>query len=337
MHVRIVPSIDNPRRSLIFDIIDRELKGGTAVKIGRFTDRSITTNHISFKSKVVSRTHCEIWVDSEDGKLYIRDTKSSSGTFVNHGRLGAANQESKPVEIHNGDIIQLGVDYQGGVEEMYRAVKMRFELNRRPQPLINSSTLAQFVKKEQDHGHVNSSSSAVDECCICLYAMAPFQALFVAPCCHSYHFKCIRPLLESYPGFQCPLCRTYSDLEASVEEFNESVTEDNSSQSHNHHQKREEQNVSAARAGACTTDTTDEDDYVDDVEIAGGQHELGVSSQQRPQPQSQQSTSSSHHQPDPLDTTLVLSPSNLSGILSNPLSPSGNVFFLLLYFLIGKE
>lgn len=56
----------------------------------------------------------------------------------------------------------------------------------------------------------------VDECCICLYALAPFQALFVSPCSHTYHFKCIRPLLQSYPGFQCPICRTYSDLEASV-------------------------------------------------------------------------------------------------------------------------
>ncbi|KAI8136882.1 SMAD/FHA domain-containing protein, partial [Fennellomyces sp. T-0311] len=221
MHVRIVPSIDNPRRSLIFDVVDRQLKAGTVVKIGRFTDRSITNNHISFKSKVVSRTHCEIWLDAEDGKLYIRDTKSSSGTFVNHSRLSGANQESRPVEIHDGDIVQLGVDYQGGVEEMYRAVKMRFELNRRPQQLFNSSTFKQLVQKEEDEDHGHS----VDECCICLYAMAPFQALFVAPCCHTYHFKCIRPLLESYPGFQCPLCRTYSDLEASVEEEQHQVAE----------------------------------------------------------------------------------------------------------------
>lgn len=56
----------------------------------------------------------------------------------------------------------------------------------------------------------------VDECCICLYALAPFQALFVAPCSHSFHFMCIRSLLNSYPGFQCPICRSYSDLEASV-------------------------------------------------------------------------------------------------------------------------
>lgn len=32
------------------------------------------------------------------------------------------------------------------------------------------------------------------------------------------HFKCIRPLITTnYPGFSCPLCRTYANLEADVE------------------------------------------------------------------------------------------------------------------------
>jgi hypothetical protein len=45
--------------------------------------------------------------------------------------------------------------------------------------------------------------------------------LFVAPCAHVWHYKCIRPLLEGrqsqYPQFQCPNCRAYSDLEADVD------------------------------------------------------------------------------------------------------------------------
>lgn len=56
----------------------------------------------------------------------------------------------------------------------------------------------------------------MDECCICLYAIAPFQALFVAPCSHTFHFKCSYPLLNNYPGFTCPLCRSYADLNANV-------------------------------------------------------------------------------------------------------------------------
>lgn len=61
------------------------------------------------------------------------------------------------------------------------------------------------------------NQSDIQECCICLYAIAPFQALFIAPCSHIFHFKCLRPILfQNYPGFSCPLCRAYSDLEASV-------------------------------------------------------------------------------------------------------------------------
>lgn len=67
LHVRIVPHIENPSRSLIFDIFDRELQAAVYIKIGRFTDRSQSPTHMSFKTKVVSRAHCEIWM--EDGKV----------------------------------------------------------------------------------------------------------------------------------------------------------------------------------------------------------------------------------------------------------------------------
>jgi hypothetical protein len=44
------------------------------------------------------------------------------------------------------------------------------------------------------------------------------QALFIAPCSHAFHYKCLRPLLESnFPAFVCPLCRTFADLEQDVE------------------------------------------------------------------------------------------------------------------------
>jgi pSer/pThr/pTyr-binding forkhead associated (FHA) protein len=49
---------------------------------------------------------------------------------LNHIRLAGANIESKPFPIKDGDILQLGVDYQGGTEEIYRCVKIRVELNR---------------------------------------------------------------------------------------------------------------------------------------------------------------------------------------------------------------
>lgn len=62
-------------------------------------------------------------------------------------------------------------------------------------------------------------ASGVTDCCICLFSVTVYQALFIAPCSHIFHFKCIRPLLLlHHPGFSCPLCRTFADLEADVEQ-----------------------------------------------------------------------------------------------------------------------
>ncbi|KAI9311066.1 SMAD/FHA domain-containing protein [Dichotomocladium elegans] len=230
-HIRIVPQLDSPR-SLVFQVIERDLHENTILKIGRFNDRTLLPNRIAFRSKVVSRGHAEIWIENGK-KFYIRDTCSSSGTFLNNVRLSPANQESKPFILRDGDIVQLGVDYQGGCEEIFRAVRMRIELNRTRQNQANTYSLNTFQSLrnlttppnnisvlDNAMNRTNSASASktcVEECCICLYAIAPFQALFVAPCSHTFHFKCCQPLLQHYPGFQCPLCRSYSDLDASVE------------------------------------------------------------------------------------------------------------------------
>ena len=67
---------------------------------------------------------------------------------------------------------------------------------------------------------MNPNNSEMDtqpvDCCICLNAMAPFQALFLAPCSHCYHFKCVTPLLGAGYMFQCPMCRQVANLEATV-------------------------------------------------------------------------------------------------------------------------
>ncbi|KAN0059847.1 hypothetical protein ACQY0O_008421 [Thecaphora frezii] len=192
----------------------------------------IDSSRVAFKSKVVSRGHAEIWCES-GGKFFIRDTKSSSGTFLNHIRLSAPNVESRPFPIKDGDVIQLGVDYQGGTEEIYRCVKMRVELNRgwqREANQFNVNALRQLralqgtpiqTGKDRDSETLptNRQSVSVTDCCICLFSVTVCQALFIAPCSHVFHYKCIRPMLTlHHPGFSCPLCRTFADLEADVEE-----------------------------------------------------------------------------------------------------------------------
>lgn len=46
----------------------------------------------------------------EDDKFYIKDTKSSNGTFINNERLSNSGEESPPRVLRSGDILQLGVE-----------------------------------------------------------------------------------------------------------------------------------------------------------------------------------------------------------------------------------
>jgi len=150
--IRLVPHLDS-RRTPRFEPISRDIRDGdTPLRIGRFTDRSgiglaavnaLATNKLAFRSKVVSRAHAEIWF--ENGKFYIKDTKSSSGTFLNHLRLSPAGSESKPHQLKDGDIVQLGVDYQGGTEDIYKSVKIRVEMGREWQAAANAFKYAPFT------------------------------------------------------------------------------------------------------------------------------------------------------------------------------------------------
>ncbi|KAJ2302678.1 hypothetical protein IWW54_005966 [Coemansia sp. RSA 2705] len=211
-HIRIVPHIVDVRKDLYFDVMDRFVAENTRLKVGRFTEKvSQQMNRIAFKSKVVSRSHAEVW--TENGQFFIQDTKSSSGTFLNHMRLSPPGVESRPHPLQDGDILQLGVDYQGGVQDIYKCVKIRLEIDRTWQHNKENPFRQQMLANIQNPGAQGGDNT---ECCICLYQMVTFQALFLAPCSHCFHYKCVKPLLFTSTGFNCPLCRTYADLEASV-------------------------------------------------------------------------------------------------------------------------
>jgi hypothetical protein len=81
------------------------------LRIGRQTNAKTvpTATNGFFDSKVLSRQHAEIWAD-RNGKIWIRDVKSSNGTFVNGQRLSQENRESDPHELQSQDNLELGID-----------------------------------------------------------------------------------------------------------------------------------------------------------------------------------------------------------------------------------
>ena len=240
--VRLTPLIDHSSSSsgLYFSPIIRKIKPGAKVSIGRYTEKNKAAAHaaqgssapIVFKSKVVSRTHALLDCN-EEGQWFLKDCKSSLGTFLNHIRLSPASQESSLMPVIDGDIIQLGMDYRGGTEEVYRCVKMRCEFNKSWQRKVNQFNL-EIHKKFRNlsvsdpnilaNGAAAAASSSSDnsECAICLMKVEPCQALFISPCSHAWHYKCIRPIIiKSYPQFYCPNCRTMCDLETDLEDEDE--------------------------------------------------------------------------------------------------------------------
>lgn len=128
----------NGRQSLNFAPISRTLPTEhSIIRVGRYSEREgIPTANpttpsdapVGFKSKVVSRKHCEF--SFIDGQWHIKDVASSSGTFLNHIRLSQPNTESRQFPIKDGDICQLGIDFRGGEEMIFRCVKIRIECNR---------------------------------------------------------------------------------------------------------------------------------------------------------------------------------------------------------------
>ncbi|KAJ7127223.1 hypothetical protein C8R43DRAFT_858651, partial [Mycena crocata] len=66
-----------------------------------------------FESRVLSRQHAEAWVEEE--RMFIRDVKSSNGTFINGERLSAEGADSAACELRSDDIscVEFGIDIVG--------------------------------------------------------------------------------------------------------------------------------------------------------------------------------------------------------------------------------
>ena len=243
----IDPSIDEQEQAdfvrsqgLYFDPIIRTAGPDSQLVIARHMNSFATMHNyndlklkeyfkpILFKSNVVSRLHGCMKVD-RNGQWYIKDFNSSSGTFLNHKRICSSTSSPKNDSefldggdhlLHDGDVIQLGMDYNGGRNQKFRCVKVKVELN------LSWKIKSRNYKKmglEKLHtlntmNLLSTDNNVLESCSICLEELDPCQGIFISPCGHSWHFNCIRRLLLSnYPQFMCPNCRATTDLEASMD------------------------------------------------------------------------------------------------------------------------
>ncbi|KAH6598954.1 hypothetical protein BASA50_003461 [Batrachochytrium salamandrivorans] len=239
LRFQLIPVSDTPGRPVIGEVLERAVKQGSIISIGRQVmrdgqpviastrgNRTPTSCDVWFVSKVVSRLHAEMWV--KDAQLYIKDIGSSSGTFLNRMRLSPSGKESRPYPIKENDVLQFGVDFKGKTEDIYKSVMLKVGFydqswiesqKQKANPSRFSAALRSLLAATNPYAITSNDSShdnGPSECCICIGEIAPYQALFIAPCSHCYHYKCVATIVVQSAMFQCPLCRQVANLTASV-------------------------------------------------------------------------------------------------------------------------
>ncbi|KAJ3308858.1 hypothetical protein HDV04_000738 [Boothiomyces sp. JEL0838] len=140
------------------------INGTKPIEIGRQTAAGeVGTSHfIKFDSRVISRKHAEFQL--VENKLCIRDTKSSSGTYINGKRLSPQGMFSDYIEIFPTDDINFGEDcVVDGTS--YKAVSIKVILPQSqgtpPMPaLVPLQTVAPKTKIMKPGGSISSLTSS---------------------------------------------------------------------------------------------------------------------------------------------------------------------------------
>ncbi|XP_065909561.1 sarcolemmal membrane-associated protein-like isoform X2 [Dysidea avara] len=137
-------SVDVPKAVLVphgksHPFTQRECILKEPAKVGRsLVKTKIQQNNFIFDCRVLSRNHALIWY--QDNKFFIQDTKSSNGTFVNERRLSPTGEESRPMELKSGDVIQFGVNVEGPTKVTHGCIIAIIKLSINGQDYVGPST-----------------------------------------------------------------------------------------------------------------------------------------------------------------------------------------------------
>ncbi|SAM07952.1 hypothetical protein [Absidia glauca] len=129
-----------------FSVKTIQVKENVRCRIGRQSSTKTIPRPLNgyFDSKVLSRNHALLWL-GETGGVWIKDTKSSNGTFLNGHRLSPELEESDPYELKTGDQIEFGIDITGEDGSiLYHKVACSVSIFNIPVEQMDPSTLKEF-------------------------------------------------------------------------------------------------------------------------------------------------------------------------------------------------
>jgi len=131
---------------------------GSSLKIGRMTNKGTapTESNGYFDSKVLSRNHAE--VSYHNNQVFIKDLRSSNGTFINGKRLSAEGKESSPIELKHGDDLEFGVDIINEQDKklLFRKVAAKVCLSQAGSDMYDAVITGVEPPKTITNGHVCS-------------------------------------------------------------------------------------------------------------------------------------------------------------------------------------
>lgn len=131
-------------------------KNNSASKRDLFSQQ-VRPDNGNFDSRVLSRNHACLSCDPTTGKIYIRDLKSSNGTFVNGVKI-----DQNDVELKVGDTVDLGTDIDSKFE--HRKISAYVE-EISVIPLMNtvSGPTNLMTKKQEFINKNNGNSTNINE------------------------------------------------------------------------------------------------------------------------------------------------------------------------------
>jgi len=127
-------------------------------------------NFIVFNSLVVSRHHAEIYMENDN--LYIIDTGSNGGTYVNNERINNQGCKSEPIKLNSGDIVQLGQDYYENDknkqfdESIYKCVIFEILIPKNDNSDENESIYSindNEISRAQSDSNINSKRTSIEQ------------------------------------------------------------------------------------------------------------------------------------------------------------------------------